>query len=63
MAKTVSKAVEEMLQTATTLQEQTVGQQPGSPSSDGTTGLESSEVGSGLKIEALKPPTSILPIP
>jgi serine protease Do len=63
MAKTVSKAVEEMLQTAATLQEQTVGQQPDSPSSDGTTGLESSEVGSGLKIEALKPPTSILPVP
>ncbi|MCY2998985.1 MAG: PDZ domain-containing protein [Planctomycetota bacterium] len=63
MAKTVSKAVEEMLQTASTLQEQTVGQQQAPSASDDTTGLESSEVGSGLKIEALKPPTSISPVP
>jgi len=63
MAKTVSKAIEEMIQTASTLQEQTVGQQQDAAIGDSSTSLDSSEVGSGLKIEALKPPTPASPLP
>jgi len=64
-AKTVSKAVEEMLQTAMVNQEPTVAVEKTTgdviPASVQTP--EASEVGSGLKIEALKPPRPLVPSP
>jgi S1-C subfamily serine protease len=64
-AKTVSKAIEEMLQTASEIQDATVVSEKGAiekGSSDvvpasAKTPEPSSEIGSGLKIESLKPPS------